>query len=96
MSSMPPYTEEELSRARKHVEALRGFYGHAMIYALVIGGLFIVNHFTGGPWWAFWPALGWGIGLAFHALGVFGKNRLFGREWEERKVREYLDKQRRG
>ena len=33
----------------------------------------------------------WGIGLAFHAFGVFGQNILFGKDWEERKMKEFMD-----
>jgi hypothetical protein len=94
MSGAPPYSEAELAQARRHVAALRGFYIHATVYCGVIGLLFVINFLTGRPWWFVWPAIGWGIGLAFHAFGVYGKDTLFGREWEERKVREYLDQQR--
>ena len=34
----------------------------------------------------------WGIGLAFHAFGAFGKDLILGKNWEERKIREYMDK----
>ena len=35
-----------------------------------------------------WPALGWGVGIAFHAISVFG----IGKSWEERKIRELMEK----
>jgi hypothetical protein len=34
----------------------------------------------------------WGIGLAFHWFGVFGKNIVFSKEWEDRKMKEFMDK----
>jgi len=34
----------------------------------------------------------WGIGLAFHAYGVFGKHLLFSKDWEERKIKEFMEK----
>jgi hypothetical protein len=40
----------------------------------------------------FSTAFYWGIGLAFHALGVFGNNVFFGKDWEERKIREIMEK----
>ena len=42
--------------------------------------------------WNFYgtPVL-WGIGLAFHAIKVFGNFSFFGKEWEERKMQEYLN-----
>jgi hypothetical protein len=44
-----------------------------------------------GYQWFWWPMLGWGIGMVFHAYGVFGKNILFGADWE-RKIKELMDK----
>ena len=34
----------------------------------------------------------WGIGIFFHTMGMFGKNLIFGKEWEERKIKEYMQK----
>lgn len=33
--------------------------------------------------WFFWPMLGWGIGIIFHAVNVFG----IGKSWEEKDPR---------
>jgi hypothetical protein len=36
----------------------------------------------------------WGIGIFFHWMGVFGFRSLgFSRDWEERKIQAYLDKE---
>ncbi len=37
----------------------------------------------------------WGIGVFFHAMGVFKQNIFLGKEWEERKMNEFIgqDKQ---
>ena len=45
---------------------------HAGAYAVVIGGLFLINLLVGitTPWFLF-PALGWGLFLALHALAMF-------------------------
>jgi hypothetical protein len=47
-------------------------------------------------WWFYWPLIGWGIGLGLHAFGVFGFGGRgpWGREWEERKMREMMDEER--
>jgi hypothetical protein len=34
----------------------------------------------------------WGIGIVGHWLHVFGMNIFFSRNWEERKIKEYMDK----
>ncbi len=80
-------TEEE---ARKQVKQLRGFYSHLTSYLIVNGGLFALNLATSpAHLWFIYPAIGWGIGLAFNAMAVF---QFFGagKEWEERRVRELM------
>jgi len=45
-----------------------------------------------GALWFYWPLLGWGIGIAIHGLSVFVFGQFFGSEWEERKIKEIMDK----
>ena len=87
---------ERYERARARVGALKGFYIHTTVFVLVNLALFVINVMVGGGWWFYWPLLGWGIGLGVHALGVFGfgGGGPFGRDWEERKIREFMDKER--
>ena len=87
--------QQRYDRARARAKELRDFYTHAIIYVLVNIGLFVINVLTGGGWWFYWPLLGWGIGLGIHALSVFAfGGGPFGREWEERKTRELMDRDR--
>ncbi len=91
--------EEELKyqRARKRVEALRGFYVHLGVYLLVNLLLFLLNIIISpGSLWFYWVLLGWGIGIVAHAFTVFGADRLFGADWEEKKVREIMEKEGEG
>ena len=84
-------------RARKRVEEMRGFYAHLLTYVLVNLGLFVLNLVTSpGSFWFYWPLLGWGIGLLAHALSVFGPQRFWGSAWEERKIKELMEKDRDG
>ncbi len=87
--------ENKYIRARERVEELKKFYGHVTSYVIVIGGLAALNYWTDG-WrymWFLWAALGWGIGLIAHAVGTFGLNPFFGKDWEKRKIQEYMEKQ---
>ncbi len=78
------------ARAKKRVEELKGFYGNLTAYCVVIPTLAIINYNTfWGVQWFWFPMLGWGLGLSFHAFGVFG----YGKSWEERKIQEILNKQ---
>jgi hypothetical protein len=83
------------ARARRKVRQIKGVHIHVTVFCIVIAGLFLINYFTGRPWWFIWPAIGWGIGLAFHAFGVYGTETLFGSDWEERKMRELIERERR-
>ncbi|NRD19684.1 2TM domain-containing protein [Winogradskyella eckloniae] len=90
--------EEAYLRAKKKVDAIVGFYWHLAVYVVVNVFLIILigvnssDGFTGfGP---YATAVFWGIGLLFHFLGVFGTNFLFGKNWEQRKIEEYMEKER--
>ena len=34
----------------------------------------------------------WGIGIAFHTFKVFGFGLLLGKNWEDRKIKEFMEK----
>jgi fatty acid desaturase len=92
-TTRPPTPDQErLARAQRRVAALKGFYIHLLVFALVLAGLTIINAASGGPWWVLWVLLGWGIGVLAHALTVFGRSSRTIADWEERKVREYMDR----
>ena len=74
-------------RVWRQVRRERRFYQNLVSYAVIIGFLAVVNLMTSpGYLWFLWAAGGWGIGIAFHAMDVFGKRRLFGDDWERREV----------
>ena len=85
--------QEKLARARERVAQIKGFYTHLIIFVAVLILLFAIDASTGGNWWVQWVFLGWGIGVLAHAFAVFGSAPQFLSKWEERKVREYMDKQ---
>jgi hypothetical protein len=77
-------------RARKRVKTIKEFYSHFLVYCLVIPFLWYLNYRTTDFLWAIFPTLGWGIGLAGHAMEAFDYNPLFGRKWEQRKIEELM------
>jgi hypothetical protein len=90
--------EEKYLSAKKKVEKIKGFYWHLFWYVFVNGYLLAMiyrgldadeNMFEYGH---FATPFFWGIGLAFHWFGVFGKNIVFSKEWEDRKMKEFMDK----
>lgn len=51
--------------------AKRGLFMHIAVYVVVMLFLLAINLSTYPTvLWIKWPLLGWGLGLAFHALGV--------------------------
>jgi hypothetical protein len=91
-------------KAKKRVEKIKGFYIHFGIYIaanIFISGIIIYgityddnesyreafSNFGVYSTWIFW-----GIGVFFHWLGVFGFNSFFGKNWEENKLKEIMDK----
>src|SRR5215510_1461888 len=80
----------KLMKARRQVAAIKGFYIHLFIFALVMLGLSAINFAVSGPWWSLWVLLGWGIGVLAHALTVFGRTSKRIAEWEDRKIRQHM------
>ncbi len=77
-------------RAKEKVQQLKGFYGNLISYCIVIPFLIIININTSDFQWFWFPMLGWGMGLTFHALETFG----YGKSWEERKIQEIINKEK--
>ena len=86
------HSEEKYHKAKKRVEDIKGLYTHLGVYVLINAMLFLINITTSPDvLWFFWPLMGWGIGVALHAVYVFGFGRWFGPAWEEKKIQEMMD-----
>ena len=85
--------EEILKIAKKRVEEKKGFFVHLCVYIVVNIGLVLLWWWTSGgsghPWFV-WTLGGWGIGLIFHALGVF----VFNKEtsWERKEIEKEVER----
>lgn len=83
--------DDSYVRARKHVEEVKEFYYSLISYVIIIPFLAFINYWTfWGYQWFWWPMLGWGIGLLFHAYKVYVNDGMFGRNWERRKIEEFM------
>ncbi|MBW2430447.1 MAG: 2TM domain-containing protein [Deltaproteobacteria bacterium] len=63
--------ENEKARKKRLLRRKARFHRHLWSYIIVIGFLLLINAITPGPWWFQWPALGWGIGLAFNFKAAY-------------------------
>jgi hypothetical protein len=91
--------DERYRLAYKRVKRIKGFYVHALVFVLVNAYLIVSSYDhtqysdkDSFNWGAFSTALFWGIGLLAHGLSVFGRNIFFGQNWEERKIQEFMEK----
>lgn len=92
---------EELKKiASKKVQKLKSFYSHAFIY--VIGVIvYILKEYTEAPL-NFFPVhylngfvmCIWTTVFLVSAVDLFASYKIFGDEWEERKVRSIMEKKR--
>lgn len=93
---------KKFKKAQKRVEELKAFYGHLAVYLFINTFItlskVVVNmnngETLGESLWDFgtfavW--FFWGIGLMFHALKVFSFNPLFGRNWEKKQIKKYME-----
>ena len=91
--------EQRYLNAQKRVKEIKGFYRHLLWY-VIINVLIVIGVVAAYGWDfsqiftfnAYSTAFFWGIGIAFHWLGVFGKGKIFSKKWEERKIKEFMDK----
>ncbi len=92
---MENFEKEKLKRAKKQIGELKGFYSHLAIY-IVINTFILINIYLRTDdfwqWQHFVTLFAWGIGVFFHASKVFNYNPFFGRNWEERQIQKYIDK----
>ena len=86
--------------AKKRVKQVKGFYVHALVFVLVNAFIIMMKvingqHVAGEPQIKisqFLTIIIWGVGLVAHGLSVFLPNFILGKNWEEKKIRELMDK----
>lgn len=90
--------QERLERAKKRVKKIKGFYSHLLVYVVINIMIILININNLGPeesyfqWKNFITLFFWGIGLTVHGLSVFLPNMILGRNWEERKIKEIMER----
>ncbi|RWW92034.1 2TM domain-containing protein [Flavobacterium cerinum] len=80
-------------KAKRKVKEIKGFYINLTCYLIVLPIIIYVNlTYTPEFQWFWFSMLGWGIGVISHGMGAFGYYPFLGRDWEERKLKELMDK----
>jgi len=83
--------EKRYAKAKEQVEKIKGFYYNVVSYIFVIPFLIWLNTRTTDFPWAIFPAFGWGFGLVMHGMEAYGYNPILGKNWESRKIKEYMN-----
>ena len=98
---MEDFDNDKYNRALKKMKDIKGFYSHLVVYIVVNLFLMLAHmglftqgfvHFNLSSWSYFTTPYFWGIGLIFHGLYVFQHKFRFFKDWEERKIKEYMEK----
>lgn len=77
--------------AREKVRKLKGFWIHLGVYLIVNACLAALNLVKEpDKLWFHWVLIGWGIGVLAHGFLTFGGT--VGKNWEERKIKEMMEK----
>nr|WP_321228453.1 2TM domain-containing protein [uncultured Psychroserpens sp.] len=90
--------KERYRLAAKRVKRIKGFYTHLLIY-IIVNLVFVyinIQNLSEGEsyfqWRNFITFSFWGIGLLSHAGSVFLPSLIFGKNWEEKKIKDLMDK----
>ncbi len=92
--------DNKYQEALKRVKKIKGFYIHASVYVVINIMIFIANiqHLDPGEgyfqWKNFATAISWGVGLLAHGLAIFMPLWILGNNWEERKIKELMEKEK--
>ncbi|TCI90565.1 2TM domain-containing protein [Tenacibaculum sp. M341] len=97
------YEESQYVRATRRVEELKKFYKHLAVYLVInifISTNKIIRNLGNGEsfeeaffdfnTFAVW--FFWGIAIVLQAFKLFGFNFFLGKNWEERKIQEMMQK----
>ena len=86
--------------AQKRVKKIKDFYVHLLVYLFVNAAIIIVSSRDEGLLNGlldiknYITAVLWGIGIFFHWWSVFGPDVFFGKQWEEKKIKEIMEKEK--
>lgn len=90
--------EHKYIKAKKKVGQIKGLYIHLLVTLLIIPVIVFINlRFVPNAHWFWYPIIGMSVSLFFHWFNVFGTEKIgFGKDWEERKIKEFLEKNHHG
>jgi 2TM domain len=86
---------ENYQKAKNRVNEIKGFYSHFIFYLIFNVFIITINLlYSPNELWFVWTTLGWGIGVFFHAVKVFNWFPLLDKDWEEKKIQQFMDEEK--
>ena len=87
-------SETKYRRAQDRISKLKIFYGRVFrgVIAILLTGA--INYYL-NQWdhpWFLWVVFGVSLSISLKAIKLFGTQFIFGKQWEEQKVRELMDR----
>ncbi|WP_375237903.1 2TM domain-containing protein [Aurantibacter sp.] len=92
--------EENYTEAVKRVKKIKGFYVHFIVYIVISLMMLGVKMYYTSPsesvfrYQNFTTFFFWGIGIVAHASAVFIPQLKFGKQWEEKKIKEIMERKK--
>jgi hypothetical protein len=83
--------DSEVRHIRRRVRRKLDFYKNVGFFAMIVGGLALLDWASGGGWWVQWVAIIWGGFIAWRIFGEIGGS-IWGRDAEERMVRREMER----
>ncbi|WP_405382712.1 2TM domain-containing protein [Maribacter sp. LLG6340-A2] len=85
----------KLQRAKERVEEIKTFYSKVTSAIVTIIIVAAINYYL-NEWryaWFLWVVFGLSISLFLKAIKIYNFNPFLGRDWEERKMKEFLNQE---
>ncbi|MFI1745717.1 2TM domain-containing protein [Thalassobellus sediminis] len=92
---------ESYIKAKEKVKSIQIFYIHLVGYIIVVLLLSYNIYIAAGEyrnffvWLDIFFLVAWTIFIVLHGRNVFKGKRIFNKSWEERKIKEHIEKQQR-
>ncbi len=86
---------EAYNKAKSRVKEIKGFYNHLAVFLIVNAVIAGIVWYYDGPIWftLLFATGGWAIGLLAHLMKTFQWNPFLSSNWEQRKLKELLEKE---
>jgi hypothetical protein len=93
MKIIDDFENSKYIKAVEKVEKMKEFYQNLITYLIFIPIFIFINlRFSPQFHWFYFPIIGWGIGVLFHGLEAYNYSLFLGKDWEERKIKELMKK----